>query len=140
MLPVSFVSCCTRLHYRPANSRKYFNLRHVQLRNVVEHIIGVLKRRFRILVIPPEYNMDIQAKIPSALCCIHNIICRYDPEELDDAESQQPYPENQTDHVVVFGTLAGGFITTIERDTMMAKRDEITEQLWEDHLSYLHSQ
>ena len=84
--------------------------------------------------------MDIQAKIPSALCCIHNIICRYDPEELDDAELQQPYPENQTDHAVVFGTLAGGFIMTIERDTMMAKQDEITEQLWEDHLSYLCSQ
>ena len=91
MLPVSFVSCCTRLHYRPANSREYFNLCHTQLRNVVERIIGVLKRRFRILVIPPKYNMDIQAKIPSALCCIHNIIRRYDPEELDDAESQQPY-------------------------------------------------
>ena len=118
----------------------YFNLHHAQLRNIVECIIGVLKWRFQILVIPPEYNMDIQAKIPSALCCIHNIICWYDPEELDDAELQQPYPENQTDHVVVFGTLAGGFITTIEQDMMTAKWDKIAEQLLEDHLSYLCSQ
>ena len=82
---------CANLHsYRPTNSREYFNLRHAQLRNVVECIIGVLKRRFRILVIPPEYDMDIQAKIPSALCCIHNIIRQHDPEELSDTKQQQP--------------------------------------------------
>ena len=139
--PVSPKFHCTNLHsYRPANSHEYFNLCHAQLHNVVERIIGVLKRRFWILVIPPEFNMDIQAKIPPALCCIHNIIRQHDPEELRDTESQLPtaeYPGGQTDQTVVFGTLAGGFITAIERDRMTAKQDDIAGQLWEDHLSYI---
>ncbi|KAF8804646.1 hypothetical protein BYT27DRAFT_7035829, partial [Phlegmacium glaucopus] len=44
-------------------------------------IFGVLKRRFRILLLAPEYSLEIQACIPSALAAIHNFIHLHDPEE-----------------------------------------------------------
>jgi hypothetical protein len=63
----------TSLH-RSCNHKELFNLRHAMLRNAVEHIFGVIKRRFHILLLPPEYKMDIQARIPPALCLVHNVI------------------------------------------------------------------
>jgi hypothetical protein len=87
-----------------------FNLRHASLRNAIERIFGVLKKRFRILRIGPEYNLEIQARIPAALCAIHNFIQEHDPNELegeigepegrdgfDDLENEDgpPAPENE---------------------------------------------
>jgi hypothetical protein len=50
-------------------------------RNVIERIFGVLKHRFRILILSPRYNLQVQAQIPAALCTIHNFICYHDPGE-----------------------------------------------------------
>lgn len=61
--------------------QELFNLQHASAQNVVEQILGVLKRRFHILLIAPEYSMDIQAQIPVALCAIHNFINAHDPNK-----------------------------------------------------------
>jgi hypothetical protein len=53
-------------------------------RNVVEQIFGILKRCFVILTIPPEFSMAIQARIPPALCVVHNFIRIHDPDEIHD--------------------------------------------------------
>jgi hypothetical protein len=37
-----------------------------------------------ILTIPPEFSMAIQARIPPALCAVHNFICIHDPDEIHD--------------------------------------------------------
>jgi hypothetical protein len=88
--------------------------------------------------------MDVQARIPAALFCIHNIIRRCDPEELRGPEAEQAAAEAATagaDELSPYGDLAGGFITADERDAMMAKRDEIAESLWQDHLDHIsHNQ
>lgn len=54
--------------------QELYNLRHASARNVVERIFGVLKCRFVILTHPPEYSMEIQARIPPALAAVHNFI------------------------------------------------------------------
>jgi len=36
----------THFTSRPVNAQELYNLRHAQLRNAVERIIGVLKRHF----------------------------------------------------------------------------------------------
>ena len=73
--------------YSPENKEELFNLCHAQARNVIEHIFGVLKKRFRILLIGPEYDITIQVQIPAALCAIHNFIHIHNPqEELEDEE------------------------------------------------------
>jgi hypothetical protein len=34
----------------------------------------VLKQHFKILLLPPAYNIDIQGRLLTALCAIHNFI------------------------------------------------------------------
>ena len=47
---------------RPQNSKELFNLRHAQLRNVIERIFGVMKKRFPILNKSMEYPMHRQVE------------------------------------------------------------------------------
>jgi len=71
---IHLYSCC-----RPANKEELFNLHHSSARNVIERIFGVMKHRFRILLLAPEYSLEIQARIPAALAAIHNFIRSHDP-------------------------------------------------------------
>ncbi|XP_026434306.1 protein ALP1-like [Papaver somniferum] len=43
---------------RPRYAKELFNLRHSSLRNVVERVLGILKRRFTILQVQPQYPYD----------------------------------------------------------------------------------
>ena len=54
--------------YRLKNEEELFNLHHASAQNIIEHIFGVVKQCFRILLVAPEYSLDIQAQIPAALC------------------------------------------------------------------------
>jgi hypothetical protein len=42
----------------PENAKELFNLRHSSLRNVIERIFGVVKRKFKILGIIAEYSIQ----------------------------------------------------------------------------------
>ena len=87
--------------------------------------------------------MDIQARIPPALCCIHNIIHYHDPNDLRDCEAERAAAKALAGGSVsepgIYGDMASGFITANERDVMTAKWDEIVDDLWQDHLDYLHN-
>uniref|UniRef100_A0A453IQU7 Uncharacterized protein n=1 Tax=Aegilops tauschii subsp. strangulata TaxID=200361 RepID=A0A453IQU7_AEGTS len=48
---------------RPQNYKELFNLRHAQLRNHIERIIGILKMRFPILKVAAHYSVDKQIDI-----------------------------------------------------------------------------
>ena len=78
--------------------------------------------------------MDIQVRIPPALCAIHNFIRRYDPDEIsffdDDIDDFQP------------GCHAEGHLATEPpnrqvREQASTKRDQIAQQMWEDYLAFL---
>lgn len=107
----------------PANKEELFNLRHASARNVIERIFGVLKRRFRILLMAPEYNAEIQARIPAALCTIHNVI-----REFDESEGKLP-PDNNS-----FGYGYGGDEPRGSgSDESDIRRDRIAEEMWRDY-------
>jgi len=119
-----------RANIRPRNKEELFNLRHASARNVIERIFGVLKRRFRILLLAPEYSLQIQARIPAALCAIHNFICIHDPAEEvvlagDDHDNGAPLDH---DHVASAAAAA-------EVDRPSARRDRIAQEMWEDYLA-----
>ncbi|KAM0903096.1 hypothetical protein ACQ4PT_018891 [Festuca glaucescens] len=57
-----------RSNHRPKNPQELFNLRHAQLRNHVERIIGTLKKRFAVLKCATQYPIDSQAEIAIACC------------------------------------------------------------------------
>ncbi|KAH8826326.1 hypothetical protein DL96DRAFT_1465984, partial [Flagelloscypha sp. PMI_526] len=57
---------------------------HARVRNVIERIFGIMKKRFKILMTPPHMNLDVQARIPPALAAVHNFIIDNDPDDLQD--------------------------------------------------------
>ena len=65
------------------NKEELFNLQHASAHNVIECIFGMLKCRFRILLLAPEYSLEIQVRIPVALCAIHNFIRDHDSNKGD---------------------------------------------------------
>jgi len=77
-----FLKFLTDILPSPHNPKELFNLRHASARNAIERIFGILKRRFRILHLPPEYSMSIQALIPPALAALHNFIWQHNPDEI----------------------------------------------------------
>jgi hypothetical protein len=121
------------LDFRPQNKEKLFNLHHSSARNAIEHIFGILKRRFWILIIPPEYKMDLQVRIPMALCAIHNFICQHDPEEIHDFDMPTNDTEGEEDHDR--GNLAAGPAAHASRDRTTLMRDEIAQKMWDNYLS-----
>ena len=82
---------CIFNHTRPRNEQELFNLRHSSLCNIIKHIFGVLKRQWHILDSPPEYNMHIQARVPAALCAVHNFIQHFDADTFNDLEVDWDY-------------------------------------------------
>ena len=54
------------------NSKELFNLRHASLRNVIERIFGVLKRKYQILCTLLEYSINTQTCIILACTALHN--------------------------------------------------------------------
>ena len=110
--------------------QELFNLRHASARNVIERIFGVLKRRFRILLLAPEYDLRIQAQIPSALCAIHNFILLHDQDEGPLSEERQLH--DQVWHA------DGEYLDEGEEETeMKVRRDQIAKAMWEDYQSIL---
>lgn len=88
-----------------------------------------MKRRFRILLLAPEYNLEIQARIPAALCSIHNFI-RTHGDQLDrDENLVEPDCINDCgDHDHVAEAAAVG------PDEPSARRDQIAQQMWDDYV------
>ncbi|KAH1097353.1 hypothetical protein J1N35_014274 [Gossypium stocksii] len=47
----------------PENAKKVFNLRHSSLQIAIEHIFGILKKRFHVLDVEPFWNFQTQVDI-----------------------------------------------------------------------------
>jgi hypothetical protein len=116
--------------FRAQNAQELFNLRHAKLRNVIERIFGVLKKRFKVLVIAQEYEIETQALIVSALAVLHNFIRIHDPDDLVEEEDEnvglrrpeRPPPEAELQRN----------ITVEERDRATTRRDRIAQAMWAD--------
>lgn len=122
----------------PVNGQELYNLRHAQVRNVVERIFGVVKRHFAILVVPPHFSMDIQIRIPPGLAAVHNMIVQLDPVAVEDMNAEldeENGPADPSRGVPQYedAYLASGPITTAEERRAAASRDEIARRMWEDY-------
>ena len=87
-----------------------------------------MKCRFRILLLAPEYNLEIQARIPAALAAIHNFICLHDPNDDDEP------------HIVNGDTLHDPGHFSDESDCIYTpdeevdeRRDQIAQAMWNDY-------
>ncbi|THU87688.1 hypothetical protein K435DRAFT_624395, partial [Dendrothele bispora CBS 962.96] len=116
---------------------------HAQARNVIERIFGVIKHRWRILVLPAQFNMSIQARIPAALAALHNFIMdnnadNFIPDFRADQDAMDPNPgaHVEADDIPFAhpqGNLAQGFVTEEEYQEALKRRDDIAQAIWEQY-------
>ena len=106
-------------------------MRHSSARNVVERIFGVLKRRFRILLLPAEFSIEIQAQIPTALCAVHNFIRKHDSLEDDLDSDETGDDEEHAESIDDLGTDGAAEIDS--DDSVQAMHDRIAEAMWVDY-------
>jgi hypothetical protein len=111
--------------------QELFNLCHASALNIIECIFGVLKWHFRILVHPPQFSMDIQARLPPALAAVHNFIHKHDPNDLADYEDvEDPQPGTCAGEQAAEGQLAAGLPRAAERAQANARHDKIMQDMW----------
>jgi hypothetical protein len=135
-------------YFRPQNHRELFNLRHAQLRNVVERIFGALKWRFPILKYGSEYSPKVQAQLVIAYMLIHNFIHIHDVDDIE-PELQQFLHELESDKDTPMGySNSDGDnedgaededegLSSEERENADERRDSIAKEMWEDYVAEL---
>jgi len=122
--------------HRPQNHRELFNYRHARLRNVIERIFGVVKRRFKVLVIAQEYSPETQSQLISGLAVIHNFIRAYDPADIpEDTEMETATgPNEETARIErMTAKLADRAVGNEERNRAAERRETIALAMWEDY-------
>ena len=113
--------------HRPQNYMELFNHRHVVLRNHIERLLGILKKRFPILHVATFHPMRNQVKIVAATANLHNIIRMQhgDEEWLEHQEDIIP-PANYVDLPNGDDNHQGN------NHAGNALRDQIAMQMWND--------
>lgn len=119
---------------RPSNPKELFNLRHSALRNVVERVFGVAKRKFKILRSQPEYPLAAQIKLVLALACVTNIIHSVEGEEM--FEGVDNNDDEPTEEELAFAQEMERLGGQKLKDAAKF-RDNIAEQMWIDYQNYL---
>lgn len=116
----------------PRNAKELFNHRHSCLRNVIQRSFNVLKTRFPILKLAPQYAFHIQRDIVIAACVLHNYIRR---EERDDwlfttvdgeAEEELHYFNDQFDMQLT---------SSMQEQIASSLRESIATAMWNDFIN-----
>lgn len=120
-----------RAKLKPKNAKELFNLRHAALRNVVERIFGVLRRKYHILW-GSEFPVTTQVLIVIALTTLHNFVRLREGIEADILLTQE------VDNPEVEDTITP---STVPVDSKPSKkmdrlRDEMAEKMWVDYKAY----
>ena len=122
---------------RPQNAKELFNLRHASLRNVIERIFGVIKRKYKILNTPPEYSIDTQSDLILGIAALHNFCRGLDGSKVDDYITElEGEIEDNEDTIIVD---QGASIRDPESRAIELKRDQIAEKMWLDYQGYINN-
>jgi DDE superfamily endonuclease len=127
-----FAKILTDVLPSPRNAKELFNVRHASARNVIDRIFGILKGRFHILEVAPQYDIRIQVLIPLALAALHNFIRQYDPKDICEDDNGDAFTL-QFDHPEYTGELGAGPVTPNETLQANERRDRITHEMWEQY-------
>ncbi|KAM3283547.1 hypothetical protein P3S67_027192 [Capsicum chacoense] len=116
----------------PRNATELFNHRHASLRNAIQKSFDVLKTRFPILKLAPQYAFQTQRDIVIAACVIHNHIRREDKSDwlFKDIEGRYveelPDLDDDPDPHLAF---------QVHEQSASALRDSITATMWNDFIN-----
>ena len=117
---------------KPENAKELFNLRHSSLRNAIERIFGITKRRFKILNTAPEYPITTQVHLVYAVTALHNFIRMHPAAETDYFEEM--FDGNEGPDLIDQEPQATSFSTS---SRMNGIRDAIAGRMWVDYQAYL---
>lgn len=116
----------------PRNANELFNHRHASLRNAIQKSFDVLKTRFPILKLAPQYAFHTQRDIVIAACVIHNHIRREEKSDwlFKDIEGRYveelPDLDDNPDPHLAF---------QVQEQSASALRDSITAAMWNDFIN-----
>ena len=79
--------------------------------------------------------MEIQARIPAALCALHNFIRHSDPTDIDEYPDVTDMATGRANGAEI-GDLATRAINTAERDQMSLKREQIAQDMWDSYMAW----
>ena len=128
-------------HLRPQTKEELFNIRHAQLRNVIERILGVIRRRFHILNTAPEYSLKVQAQLVLVICALHNFIRHRANSEDDEFYKQSRQMQNESEggrgsDMTDSTEQVNGYVHTSDMSEMVAERDRLATEMWVDYVNY----
>jgi hypothetical protein len=128
-----------RSNQRPSNPKKLFNLRHAQLHNHVECIIGVLKMCFPILKCASYYPIEGQRDIVLTSCVLHNFIKKNDgSEQWLNQNSIQINPTEIVDVPDGDEQYQDDVLSLNDRRRAgNIRRNQIAHAMWNDYVAYL---
>ena len=116
----------------PRNAKELFNHRHCFLRNAILRSFNVLKTRFPILKLAPQYSFQIQRDIVIAGCVLHNFIRR---EERNDwiFNSVGGSPVEEISDIDELPDVP--MLSSIQEQLAFSSRDSIASSMWDDFLT-----
>lgn len=117
---------------------------------MIERIFGVFKRRFKLLIQPPEYPIEMQARFVVALSVLFNFIRIWDPSDIeggstldtDDLEMRDGADGEEqgldgTAGEEVLPPIFGG-ISDEESKRASERQDAIAKAMWNDYCRHLN--
>ncbi|KAH9105585.1 hypothetical protein LEN26_014709 [Aphanomyces euteiches] len=119
---------------RPRTKEELFNLRHAQLRNVIERIFGIVKKRFPVLSYPVEYSYTFQVDLVLSLCTLHNFILQnftddFESQVIEELRLQNQLPLTPDDYAAD--------CYQVESDEAKRWRDDIASRMWAQYQATL---
>lgn len=122
---------------KPRNKEELFNLRHSSLRNVVERLFGVWKRKFQILTERSEYRIDQEIDLVVALAGLFNFIAQRDRAvDRDWQLSSFTDAAERTDTRIPPPPAESIWAGRDRRKKMDIVRDTIASAMWDDYVAY----
>jgi hypothetical protein len=138
----------TRYHLReqalasqkPKTKEELFNLRHAQLRNAIERIFGVLKRKFQILNKPAEFSIKVQIDLILALTGLFNYITDDQRANDEDFNDLNQYDTDDTaSETIPYPLPSFSTVQLAAKEQMIRFRDTIATAMWDDYQNYIHT-
>ena len=111
----------------PQNAKELFNLRHSSLRNVIERMYGVLKRRFPVLIKMSPYEIEFQCDIVHCCFLVHNFIRMNQLYEDEFYQEEEVVNGNHVDNEDEDHQLAN-------YNALKAWRNGIADAMWANYL------
>jgi hypothetical protein len=124
---------------RPQDHEELFNLRHSELRNVIERAFGATKKKFKMFRQPSNFSVRTQARIIMACGIIHNFIRIHDPDDADldlDMEMDDGGLDSALRGDIDPDELSAG-ISPNETEWADARRDNIARAMWASYQAEL---